>query len=57
MKSMRDISRAARTLGNRSVEARIRKWGKREFVCKMREWGKLGGRPSKKKIKKREESQ
>ena len=48
---MSEISLAARTLGCRSVEARIRQWGKREFLRKMREWGKLGGRPPKKKLK------
>jgi hypothetical protein len=32
-------------MGQRSVEARIKKWGKREFTKRMREWGKLGGRP------------
>jgi hypothetical protein len=41
----RPVSRAARLLGRRSAEARIKKWGKREFVKKMQEWGKLGGRP------------
>ena len=44
-KEPEDASSAARLMGRRSAEARIKKWGKRAFVAKMREWGKLGGRP------------
>jgi hypothetical protein len=42
---MESVSRAASLMGQRSVEARVKKWGKREFTKRMREWGKLGGRP------------
>jgi len=42
---MERISRAASLMGQRSVEARVKRWGKREFTKRMQEWGKLGGRP------------
>jgi hypothetical protein len=48
-KRMDKSSEAARTLAQRSVEARQKKWGKKGFRERMREWGKLGGRPRTKK--------
>jgi hypothetical protein len=45
MNCMTEVSQAARLMGRRSVQARIKKWGKRKFVRRMQEWGKLGGRP------------
>lgn len=44
-----DVSNAARLMGRRSAQSRIKRWGKKEFVRRLREWGKLGGRPRKSK--------
>jgi hypothetical protein len=46
MKKVHDeVHDAAKLLGQKSSEARIKKWGKKEFKRRMQEWGKLGGRP------------
>jgi hypothetical protein len=45
MKPEKVVSKAARAMGMRSVQARKDAWGEQEFVRRMREYGKLGGRP------------
>jgi hypothetical protein len=39
------ISKAARAMAKRSVEARRKAWGEEEFIRRMHAYGKLGGRP------------
>jgi hypothetical protein len=39
------VSKAARAMAKRSVEARRKAWGEEEFLRRMQKYGKLGGRP------------
>jgi hypothetical protein len=39
------VSKAARAMAKRSVEARRKAWGEEEFIRRMHVYGKLGGRP------------
>jgi hypothetical protein len=54
MSRMTEVSKAASVMGRKSAEARAAKWGKKEFIRKLREWGKLGGRPRKKSIRRKQ---
>jgi hypothetical protein len=48
------VSTAASLMGRRSAQERLKKWGRKEFSRRMREYGKLGGRPPKNSIGKKE---
>jgi hypothetical protein len=47
MKSNTAVSKAARAMAIRSVQARKEAWGEKEFIRRMQEYGKRGGRPKK----------
>ena len=53
-KTNRSVNQAASLLGKRSAEARKKAWGAKEFKKKMQDWGKLGGRPKKAELKRKE---
>ena len=47
MKSDAAVSKAARAMAKRSVQARKEAWGEKEFIRRLQEYGKRGGRPKK----------
>jgi hypothetical protein len=48
------VTRAASLMGKLSAEARRKKWGAKEFARRMKEWGKLGGRPKRQPVRRKE---
>jgi len=51
------ISEVMSLMGKRSAAAREKTWGKAEFKKRMKAWGKLGGRPRKADMDRKEKKQ